>query len=234
MPPLRKNTIYINAKNGEAVAFTKITNFEVRSKKFSIQLPQWWADLIGYNTVHGDTLDQVDLAFREAGERFEQMSNKKRKVILYDFQSKAMMFLLKNGGIVVGHEPNSKRDGVDLVGIDKCILRTDFGYEGGMSAEGTTALDFEYTVCYEVTNDFEKYASYVTEDGYKVADNHLDKVKVIEWTPQREQFFAAFEMALTKLIVKMHTFLYSKPETIAQQIDLHKTFAALPDNRVDK
>jgi hypothetical protein len=226
MPTVKQNTVYVKAKGGEPVAFLQVIKFNSRQHpdKFSIDLPEWWASLLGYKTVVADTYDAVILAFKESKKKFEEMSSSKRKVILYNFLSSAMMYKLTNGSFIVGREPHDS-DGV----IKNCVFRTKGGdYPGSLGVDGT-GLTFWFKVCYEVTSSFESYVSYVSLDDVKITDSRSKEEKVIEWTQQREDFFCQFELELTKLIVQMHNFLYSKPEKVAQLIDTCKTVSALPD-----
>ncbi|MFA5365825.1 MAG: hypothetical protein WC325_11650 [Candidatus Bathyarchaeia archaeon] len=227
MPTVKQNTLYIKAKGGEPVAFLQIIKFNSRQNpnKFSIDLPEWWASLLGYKTVVADTCDAVILAFKESKKKFEEMTCSKRKVILYKFLSSAMLYKLTNGKFVAGREPHDS-DGA----IEKCLFRTKGGdYPGSMDSADGTGLTFWYRVCYEVTSSFESYTSYVSLDDVKITDSRSTEKKVIEWTQQREDFFHQFEFEITKMIVQMHNFLYSEPEKVAQLIDTYKTASALPD-----
>jgi hypothetical protein len=233
LPTVRTNTIYLKAKDGKTVDFKQVTTFNTREKRFSIKLPEWWANILDISAVTGTTLDAVDLAWHKAGEQFEQLTQHKRKVIIYDFLSSAMMFRMKDGSLVVGHEPHK-----DEGDVEECILRTKgAGYaedDGAMTFAEGTALSVWYGVAYEVTSDYEKYEIYVDEDGRRLCDNRMahrpeQKVKAIDWSPQREGFFKQFELELTKLIVKMHFFLRSDTNKVAELIDRFKHVSALPD-----
>lgn len=230
MPNIQTNTIYLNVEGGKTVAFKRVTKYDVKAKLFTIALPDWWAALLNYNLVSGETLDKLEAEWRKAQELFDEKSSHKRKVIIYEFKSSAMLFQLKDGGLVVGGEPHSCSE------VEKCLMRTNGNYtKESMSFTQGTALDFWFAIAYEVTSKFEGYETYVTEKGRHIRDNRLagnkpeNKVKAINWTQEREEFFCNFEAELTKLIYKMHTFLLLDPKAVAGLIDKYKFANALPD-----
>lgn len=220
MPVISRNRIiYEDPKgNGENIEWYEVVNFEVRTKKFSIKLPEWWHTTLGYNTVYADTLESVEYAFSRAGSEFIDLSTNRRKVILYQFEANAQIW-------------------------DEVRDRMGFR-ENEMAFTKGTSLDFWWCIAYECTSQFNKHKKYVTDDKhfkgylephvwssanyYIGEDSDYHKYNVIEFTEERQQFFLHLQKSLDDIILKAWTFFHLDTDEVAKLTQQFKSLNALP------
>jgi len=188
MPVIRTGTIHY-----EQGTYKQVVKYKVREKRFSIILPEWTHEYLGYDTVYGETLDRVDTAFAVAMREYDELARYKKRVIVYDFKANAFIW----------NEDKTR-----------CIFRKE-----EISFSKGTGLSFWYNVLDERQAPGEKHKKYYLLDGrYAQADWH-DSLKVIEWTKDRENFCKALETGLEQMIMNAWEFFNQEPDKIAQLID---------------
>jgi hypothetical protein len=220
MPVVHRHSFTLKGEGGKLFDFVRVTKYDSNRKRFTISLPEWWSKTLGYSEIGGETDAQVESAWRMAQENFEKLSTNRRKIILYTFESSAILSVTKKGDFMA-----------DCMGedFDHVIFRSQgCGQEHSMSFTKGTALDVWFIVGYECTSSFMEYAIFTDLKGQKVGDARDKDLRLMDWTPEREGFFVAFDLELSKLIYKLDTFLNGASTEMAKLIDQHKSVFALP------
>jgi hypothetical protein len=219
MTRVHKNSILLKGEGGKFVDFVRIITYDAKAEKFSTTLPEWWSKILGYGTIFAETERELEVAWHEAQERFEELTTNKRKIIVYSFKSSAVLSATKKGELIAGF-------GEDF---DHVVFRSDqHGDEHAMSFTDGTALDVWFNVGYETTSKFEEYKTYTDLEMSKIGDSRNKDLHVMEWTPEREDFFVNFRLELTKMIYKLEVFLNGSEQRMVKLIDEFKSVPALP------
>jgi hypothetical protein len=128
---------------------------------------------------------------------------------------------------VIDYDAHAKRFSVRLPEWWSKVL----GYHGDPHniafAEGT-ALDIWFNVGYETTSKFEKFNTYTDLEMARLGDSRNSNLHVMDWTAERQEFFVAFKLELTKMIYKLDRFLNGSSQRMAELIDRFKSVPALP------
>lgn len=220
MPIVHKNKFYLKAEGGKTVEFERVMKYDSDGKVFSAALPDWWSSILGSKSVTGQTENDLELAWHRAAERFEQLTQNKRKVIIYKFASSAILSVKKNGDYMAGCFGSD---------FDHVVFRSQgSGQEHSMGFTKGTALDVWFEVGYETSSEFEEFKSYVSLGDRKLGDSRDKDLRVMDWNAKREAFFVSFDLELSKLIYKLDTFLNGEAKKMASLIDHVSSAFALP------
>ena len=171
---------------GGALKFKKIITYSSTDDKFRIILPEYWHGPLGKKQVFADSRKLVNRLFIEARIEYEFRVKSKKKVIVYSF--------LSNIHIEIQGEK----------------IETDDLNIYGEKAETTTGLAIWYQVAWEtVTKEGGK--KWYNLKGFSVdKPSYKSQFGVMDYTPEREEFFKLLSHEIAVLAFNAHSFLTQK------------------------
>lgn len=178
MPRVKKEK-YGYLLNGEWVHFDKIVWLNTADGEFSIKLPPEIAVATGVNQVTGETLDEVETAFKQTMADFNSCTVEKTKVILYSFDY---------------HSRDLEPVSVTHFNSGVMISMRAAVYE----EQKGTAKSGNITYRYEPIESPLQYDPYYTDMRGERAKNRL------VWTQQLEDFFVNTQEAMHSIIKRLH------------------------------
>lgn len=149
-----------------------------KRNKFYAPLPEIVAKFLDKKEVEADSLEACKNLWNRTLQEYIDRNTQKKKVIAYKVEANA---------IVYGND-------------DKIIFRREDIDDWG---EKRTGLTIAYTICYESIYNKEK--EYVDENNNNAGIG--SDYKIIEWNPQREEFFNQMELRLAYMVQKIFNFL---------------------------
>lgn len=162
---------------GDKGDFKKEIVYSSKSKDFTIALPDWMAEIVGYDKICYHTEDGADKRFWEAYEEYKKRLTKRQKVIAYIVQINADV---------------SSENG------EECLLsKNDISF-----FEGDYAFGIGYKVLTESVYDDRK--TYYDMENHRITLN--GEWTIIDWTEQREKFFKETIKDLENLILRVNEF----------------------------
>lgn len=204
MPKVGKIKLVIEGSswgNEYPLFYTQKRGFELRD------LPEDFINLTGVKTYGYTTESALRDAMYPAAQSYKELSTKRRKVIVYICRASEELTMNK---IDKGHYQGTR------IGVSKKIARFDFSQFNCLSQFG---IDFE--IMYEVSRS--DGVTYYNIDKNGIQKSHgralSREFQVIEWTQQREDFFASIVNAMQNLVLQLSTFFDKNAEQAIQFID---------------
>lgn len=186
----------------------KIQQFDLwysQKEKFFIKgLPQQFLKLLDFCSFGYPTEEALKNDLRDAVKKYKELLKIERKVILYRIAATAELTSNKTGE---GTYSGNKRE------ISNKFSSMGFGVPN-------CSLGIEYVIAKEVDEGGKKYFPY-REDGSLSYDMKIAKNVwgIIDWTPEREQFFQSIYGAMQELVIKLSSIFLEDDEKVAQLID---------------
>jgi hypothetical protein len=182
--------------------FLKITTYTSKDKKiggFKIKLPDYMEGPLGYSFVRGFSQDEVDKKFRDAILEYNIRIASKRKVITYSL----------------------------LANVDKVIEGKRFHKEQlklYSKSKYSTGLALWYAVCWETKTE-RGNSKYYDDEGHEVSTpSYGVPFEVLEYSPEREDFFKALSESIALMVYNADSFLKQKDKLL----ELIESNRALP------
>lgn len=145
---------------------------------FSIKLPPTVVKRLKIEEVAGDTLEEVSNAWKKITKEYKEAQTEDRKIIAYEIEI--------NEGISFAH-------GMSLSVWASVFIEEKTNVPGKLPVYKYRDVDFE-----EMLPDELQYSG-----SFGVRD--IEEKHIIDWTPERHEFFIAFHKAMSDLIKKVQT-----------------------------
>ncbi len=187
MPTIHKSDVSFGG-----VKYTRIVNFSNKSKKFYVDIPKECANVMGYERIEDESLNGLEKKFLEGSEQFLNSKAKIRKVIAYK--------ILMNCGEVQEREIRFEslgyhEDGIGIQVIAGVYNEKVFDFKDGRGKKTKNIM-------YESIPS--SIPGFMSEEIYYW---NREKYKIVDWTPEREEFFRTFGEAMSKLCRMVRDFL---------------------------
>ena len=188
----------------EGAQFTVRVRFSSKDGRFEITLPNAITRLTGVKEVGSDTLDGVEAEYKSALKEYRESKTTERKVIVYKVEANAWVFRRADG--TPGHVHDDDASVVfhadDISFADGCGLTL---YAAVMIERTLTPTDGEPSISYETVEDTGlprslEHSDHGVVHGYG-AD---DEAQVIDWTPEREAWFAHVGRQLEDMVINVY------------------------------
>jgi len=186
------STIHRSDMSFGGVVYTRIVNFSIKLRKFSVAIPKECAEVLGYERIEDESLDGLEKKYRDASEAFLNTKAKMRKIIVYR--------ILMNCGsdVRVGRSRfellGYHDDGIGLQVVAGVYVEKKYNF----TKAGHEKLNTTYDQVKSSIPDF------MSEE---VHHWNCKKYKILDWTPEREEFFRTFGEAMSKLCQRVSDFL---------------------------
>ncbi len=163
--------------------YQRTVTFSLKSKKFIVNLPKECTKVLPYWEISAESMKELEERFTQASNDYCSKTAKRRKVIVYRI------------------EPHLVENEVPL----------DPGNPGGDKGVGLSVFA---TVMNELTYESERRRKTYEEIDSSIPvplghtwsrlDELHDGYQVIDWTPEREEFFRKLGVALIELVKRCH------------------------------
>ena len=177
-------------------SWKKITKLSARSGRFSIEMPSYMHDVLGFKDVGSETLEGINKAFENAWKEYGERIKSYRKVILYSYKVNAIVW---------------EGDGISNFGAVS-FRREDMHFQ-----KNHTALSLWYDVGFETRNPHDKNPTYMNLDKNRSITTPSG-FEVLDWTQNIQDFFYNLNRELQKLIIKSCSFL-DKSDKLVELIE---------------
>jgi hypothetical protein len=182
--------------------FVVRVRFSARSGRFAITLPEAIKRCMGEKEVGSDTLEGVEAEYQKTLKEYRASKTTERKVIVYKVEANAWVFRRRNGAPGHIHDDDAEVlfQAKDISFADGCGLTI---YATVMMERTLTPTHGEPYISYaDVEHNLPR--SLEGGDG-RVADEFgsIDGVQVIDWTPERETWFAHIGRQLEDMVVNV-------------------------------
>jgi len=187
MPVIARETMGFNSPKG-IVRFIRVTKYDTRRRKFTIDLPGWVKNGFNITCATADTQQGVEREFDRICKEYENSIKHTRKVIAY---------IVVMGGTAMEGEGDEAH----------CVKKwTDFSFLG----QETMAFGIGYVVLDEV----EIGGKSTYQDKYGHRRLNIDDYKIIPWSQQAEDFFARTQGDLQGLMLKVDEFFSDETKVL--------------------
>jgi hypothetical protein len=180
------------------VRYTRTVNFSNKTRLFSVAIPKECTDILGYDRISDATLDGLEKKYHDESQKLLDAKAKTRKVILYKVLMNCAHDDLPKCDAF--EKLGYNHDGIGVQVIAGVYLEKKFSFQG----------DRQNTIYELVESSIPKL---ISEDG--IYDWNHDKSRILDWTPEREEFFRTFGDAMSKLCRMVSKFFGDEKELLA-------------------
>lgn len=233
MATFKTETIRLNGKKWKKVI--KI----FKDGRFEISLPEEFRTVLGIEKISAETLDKVEKKFKDIRKEYEAAVTVSSKVILYEIEYTAYIFGTPAMAKVFRAEEPHDWDSMGRDSDVALIHQSDLHFANG------TAL----SICCDVFEEFRterpdgsilyryepvesSLPAGITSQASHLHRNYREtrEENLLEWTPEREKFFADLGHALDGLIMKL--FLHFKtPGSVQEFADSGRFILDAPEEQ---
>jgi len=199
MPLVKTETIELHGED-----YLRKIKWNGRREYFFSSLPKYIADVLDNPSVSGSTLKEVRERWDAEINKYDKLKKTERKVIVFEYEGDV--------DIEKGEpDPPEDKDG-------PCY---------GQAMEMEVRIELKYWVGFEVATPSEKTYRDIHGHGKSVDQaRYNNSTHVIEWSEEREAFFANLIRRLKESHEEADKFFSKKPKTIIQAIDSHAKLLA--------
>ena len=192
MPLVKTETIDLHGGD-----FLRKIKWDGRREYFYSSLPKYVADVLENQSVRGHTLKEVRTRWDAEIEKYDKLKKTERKVIVFEYEGDVD---IEKG------EPDPPDD--------------EDGHCWGQDMRMEVKIELSYWVGFEVATPSEKTYRDIHGHGKSVDQGRYNNnTRVIEWTHEREAFFAGMIDSLKVAHDKAEKFFNTKPKSLLDRID---------------
>ena len=189
------------------IKYTRRVVFWLKDKKFRCDIPKEAREVLGFQRITADSLKELEQKYDKAAQDYDSKIVKRRKVIVYSLDAKMVEENLNFGG------GTPLDQGAGLTVFARVMEELTYERRDRDKRYETVKSSLPEAMCYH------------WGEPHIVDVNN--EMKVIDWTPEREEFFRQLGEALCELIRRCHKAL-SDDKKLIKAID--KRILKLPFN----
>lgn len=220
MPVVKTQMAYFAGK-----PFKKVYSVDAKTGQFYMKLPGELVRLLNISDrVTADKLNELDRQWEALVRQYTSLQTTARKVIIYQYGATASIYE-KSSKPAEPIDPEDEPNEHPSAWAPTIFERDDISFVDGEALSLAVAVFTEHTVHllddkqryrYEFCRSSIPYGAYAREltSRFNPTDADHDS-SLIEWTPEREAFFASLVLALEGLIMKLHDLTSNKTKLLA-------------------